>query len=48
MMPTILPQEYGVTDEADVRWAAAKATPHPYKTFTDRVHYDDATVQAIP
>jgi hypothetical protein len=37
-----------VTDEADARWAASKATPHPYKTFADPVHYDEATVQAIP
>ncbi len=47
-VPTMPPQEYGVTDEADVRWAAAKATPHPYKTFVDPVYYDEAAFQSIP
>jgi hypothetical protein len=42
------PREFGVTDEADIRWLEAKDTPHPYKSFQDPAHYDAARVNAIP
>jgi hypothetical protein len=42
------PTEFGVTDEADIRWLNAKDTPHPYKSFQDPAHYDLARVSAIP
>lgn len=42
------PQEFGVTDEADIAWLTAMDTPHPYKTFQDPLNFDLATIQAIP
>ena len=42
------PHEFGVTEEADVRWLIEKDTPHPYKTFQDPIHFDPAKVEAIP
>jgi len=42
------PREFGVTDEADIRWLEEKDTPHPYKTFQDPVHYDLARIHSIP
>lgn len=42
------PQEFGVTEEADVRWLTEKDTPHPYKTFQDPIYFNPATVEAIP
>lgn len=42
------PREFGVTDEADIRWLNEKDTPHPYKTFQDPAQYDLARVSAIP
>ena len=42
------PREFGVTDEADIRWLNEKDTPHPYKTFQDPANYDLARVSAIP
>jgi pimeloyl-ACP methyl ester carboxylesterase len=42
------PREFGITDEADIRWLNEKDTPHPYKTFQDPANYDLARVSAIP
>lgn len=47
VMP-MAPREFGVTDEADIRWLEAKDTPHPYKTFQDPANYDLARVNSIP
>ena len=42
------PNEFGVTDEADVFWLLKMQTPHPYKSFMDPADYDLARVKAIP
>lgn len=42
------PHEFGVTDEADVRWLQKMDTPHPYKTFQDPAHYDLERVSSLP
>jgi pimeloyl-ACP methyl ester carboxylesterase len=41
-------RDFGLTDEADQKWADSKTTPHPYKTFQDPVHFNAATVSALP
>lgn len=46
VMP-MAPRDFGVTDEADIRWLDEKDTPHPYKTFQDPANYDLARVSAI-
>jgi pimeloyl-ACP methyl ester carboxylesterase len=42
------PREFGVTDEADVRWLEKMDTPHPYKTFQDPAQYDLERVSSLP
>lgn len=41
-------RDFGITDEADQQWADSKTTPHPYKTFQDPIHFNAATVSALP
>jgi pimeloyl-ACP methyl ester carboxylesterase len=47
LMPMSL-RDFGITDEADLKWADSKTTPHPYKSFQDAVHFNIATVTAVP
>jgi pimeloyl-ACP methyl ester carboxylesterase len=37
----------GVTEQADVDWLTPRLTPHPWKTYTDRLHLTGA-VDGIP
>ena len=37
----------GVTEQADVDWLTPKLTPHPWKTYTDRLHLTGA-VDGVP
>lgn len=40
---------YGVRDPADFAWMMSKVTPHPWKTFTQKLRLDDeARVRRIP
>src|SRR5262249_10178598 len=39
----------GVTDPADFAWMKSKVTPHPWKSFTQKLHLkDEAAVRRIP
>ena len=45
----ISPSFFGITDPADVAWAAARLTPHPWKCFAQKlVLQDEAAVRRIP
>ena len=45
----ISPTFFGITDPADVAWAAARLTPHPWKCFAQKlVLQDEAAVRRIP
>jgi pimeloyl-ACP methyl ester carboxylesterase len=45
----ISPTFFGITDPADVAWAAARLTPHPWKCFAQKlVLRDEAAVRRIP
>jgi pimeloyl-ACP methyl ester carboxylesterase len=37
----------GVTEQADVDWLTPRLTPHPWKTYTDRLHLTGA-VDGVP
>jgi len=39
---------FGITDPADVEWVRASLTPHPVKTFTDRVRLRSPRAGRIP
>ena len=39
---------FGITDPADVEWVRASLTPHPVKTFTDRVRLCNPRAGHIP
>jgi pimeloyl-ACP methyl ester carboxylesterase len=45
----ISPTFFGITDPADVAWAAARLTPHPWKCFAQKLLLqDEAAVRRIP
>ena len=46
---SIQPGFFGITDPADVVWAAERFTPHPWKCFTQMlILQDEAAVRRIP
>ncbi len=47
LMPMSL-RDFGITDEADLSWVDSKTTPHPYKSFQGPLHFNTATVTALP
>jgi len=46
--PPDVEDPFGITDPADATWVRANLTPHPVKTFTDRVRLPDRRADAIP
>jgi pimeloyl-ACP methyl ester carboxylesterase len=50
LIPAMRPGDptQGVTDAADLRWLYAHVTPHPFRTFTDRLPGDHAPAAHIP
>lgn len=36
-LPAPLPSAFGVTEPADVAWLERRLTPHPFKTYTDKL-----------
>jgi pimeloyl-ACP methyl ester carboxylesterase len=40
-------EDYGVTDEADVRWMAGRLCPQPFKTFTEPVRSANAAAAGL-
>jgi pimeloyl-ACP methyl ester carboxylesterase len=46
---SVNPVFFGITDPADVVWAAERLTPHPWKCFTQKlILQDEAAVLRIP
>ncbi|MBM3958049.1 MAG: alpha/beta hydrolase, partial [Gemmatimonadetes bacterium] len=39
---------FGITDPVDAAWVRASLTPHPVKTFTDRVRLGNPRADSIP
>ena len=46
--PPAVEHPFGITDPADVAWVRANLTPHPLKTFTDRVRLGNPRADSIP
>ena len=46
--PPSVEHPFGVTDPADAAWVRANLTPHPIRTFTDRVSLRDPRAERIP
>jgi pimeloyl-ACP methyl ester carboxylesterase len=45
----VQPERYGIRDPADVEWALARLTPHPWACFAQKlVLRDEAAVRRIP
>jgi len=47
-MPAFPVEQYGVFDEADVRWVKSKLVPHPFKTVSTPVHLMNDAVSTLP
>jgi pimeloyl-ACP methyl ester carboxylesterase len=38
----------GLVEDEDVQWVMPRLVPHPYRTFTDRVHLQSTAARSIP
>lgn len=46
-VPPSEPQTYGITDPQDVQWIKKMSSPHPLKSFQQKLHFDSASFQKL-